>query len=497
MAGSSSTASHGVTFGIELEILVPYLWSDQTDPAGDTDERRVIQLSEEGMESIEAFYATKDKVKFILRDFLRSHGVPVYDNGMQGASPPTQWSVGFDSTVRETKFKSYRFVGIEIRSPALLAEPGSFTEIKRVVNLLRANFRLRVNETAGFHVHVGMGAKKLPSRAVRRIAQFLWCADGMLSQLHPPERMLSQFCPSIRHSSHLARGRPNHWVQAEEQSVEMREFLGRTSHIAPAVDREDPAAVSDRLAILQQNPNSFPALDARPGISRLQRLPPIRNNPYQDEGARRRHQISWKRELTVLSRREFLEQELLHPHEVGMPRLEPEETCTSVRRGLQSLCQPEMYEDTTRAVHELSCHVGQRFNYNLLAYDIAASGDVELRMTVEFREAAGSLNPSWVVAWARICSRIVGFCLEAEEAEFVEMLMRVLEAELAFEANGESRYDVVDLVSDLNLPDEAKYVESTLMGDKTSFWFPCVLEGDPLKDPTSAEEIMIPPENGE
>lgn len=495
MAASSSTAPQGITFGVELELLVPYIWSDQVDPAGETDGRRVIQLLQEGGTPSEESYTAQDNIKIILRDFLRSHGVPVYDHGFVGTGPPTSWDIGADSTVRESIFTSYRFAGIEIRSPALLAEAGSFAEVKRVVSLLRTNFRLRVNETTGFHVHVGMGARKLPPRAVRRLCQFLWCAEGMLSQLNPPGRMLSQFCPSIRHTSHLARGRPDHWRLAQEHSMQLNQFLGRTAHIAPDVDHEDPAAVSDRLAILQQNPNSFPALDARSDASRLQRLPPVRTNPYQDEDARLHHEIKWGRELMALSRREFLEQEIVHPHEVGMPRLPPRKTCTPVLDGLSLLCQPEMYADTTRAAHELSGYVGQRFNYNLLAYEFVSSGEVEMRRTVEFREAAGSLDPAWVAAWARICSRIVGFCLDAEETEFVEVLMRALEAELAFEADGGgSRYDVVDLLNDLGLRDEAKFVEEKiLMGDKNIFWFPCALEEDP--DDSTSVSVMLPPDN--
>ncbi|KKY39763.1 hypothetical protein UCDDA912_g00249 [Diaporthe ampelina] len=258
----------------------------------------------------------------------------------------------------------YKWVGVEIRSPALVAEAGSFDEIKRVVTLLRNKFRLRLNDTTGFHVHVGMGAHKLPSRTIRRLAQLLWG---------------------------------------------------------------------------------------------------------------------------------FLEQGLLHPHEVGMATLEPSESCTSVVDGLSVLCQQEMYAETARAVNELSGYIGQRFNYNLLAYEFQDLGDLEIRRTVEFREAAGSLDPPWVAAWSRICSRIVEFCLEATEGVFVDVLMRVVEAELAFEVSGEEmRYDVVDLLNDLGLRDEAKLVEKILMGDRDAFWFPCALEENSSGDATGAS-IMVAP----
>lgn len=508
MDASTSTAPQRVTFGVELEILVPYLWCDQEDPAGDTDQRRVIRLSEDDLDPDQQAWSAQDMVREVLRTFLETHDVPVYEIGELQDGPPTKWSVGSDSTVRETKFtmykfigaaprtsEMYRFAGLEIRSPALIAEAGSFEELKRVVSLLRQTFRLRLNETTGFHVHVGIGAQKLPPRAVRRLAQFLWCADGMLSQLHPPERMMNQFCPSIRHSSQLAQGKFDQWRQGEEQIADLGRFIGRPTASTPAVDHEDPAMVSDRLTALQENPHSFPTLDARSGSPRQTgRLPPVRTSPYEDDEARRRHRIGRGWELATLTRRDFLGRDILHPLEFGMPFSPSQETCTSVMSGLRVLCGPEMYADTTRAIHQLLGHTGQRFNYNSLAYDFMDSGALEIRRTIEFREAVGSVDPSWVAAWAKICSRIVEFCLEAEEDVFVELLMSVVEAELSFEATGDSRYDVVDLVNDLGLHNEAELVEKILTGDRDSFWFPCALE-ESSADDSSAASIMVPPES--
>lgn len=496
MATSSSTAPQRVTFGIELEILVPYLWSDQEDPEADTDGRQVIRLSEEDMDSEEVFLTAHDRVKNTLRDFLRSHDIPVSNsNAAQESGPPCEYSIGNDSSIREFGFEQYHYTGIELRSPALFAEPRSFNEIKRVVNLLINNFRLRINETTGFHVHVGMGSDRLPPRAVRRLSQFLWCADGMLSQLHPPERTLSQHCPSIRHHSHLARGELDHWRVAEKELEELRQYFGLPSPSNPAQDGEDPAEVSRRLTVLQTNENSFPALDSRTESARLQRLPPVRTNPYQDEGARVRYSSSKRVELQRLTRSQFLQRGPSQPRRVGMPTTEPAERCTSIIHGLHELCQPEMYGDPTRAVNLLQGYNSQRFNYNLIMYDFQA-GNVPMRMTVEFREATGSLDPNWVAAWAKICSRIVEFCLDAEENVFADLLQRLLEAELAFEASGEEyRYDVIDLLNDLGLRNEARFVEQKiLLGNRNVFWFPCSLDEN-FPDEYYGASIIVPAGN--
>lgn len=157
-----------------------------------------------------------------------------------------------------------------------------------------------------------------------------------------------------------------------------------------------------------------------------------------------------------------------------------------------------MYAKANRAVDEILINNIKRANYNCLAYGFqnADTDTAVKRMTVEFREAAGSLDPSWVAVWARIVSRIVQFCLEAEEDKFVEVLMRVVEAELAFEANGGvSRYDVVDFLHDLGLPEEAKFVEKNiLMGDKALFWFPCVLGWNHEEEHAGAT-VMVPTEH--
>ncbi|KAI7775818.1 hypothetical protein LA080_006232 [Diaporthe eres] len=325
MAASSSTEPQRVTFGIELEFLVPYLWSDEADPEADTDGRQVIRLSQEDMGPGEVFLTAHDRVKNILRDFLRSHEIPVNNNNTaQETGPPCEYSIGGDSSVREFGLQQYHFTGVELRSPALFTEPSSFTEIKRV--------------------------------------------------LHAPERILSQHCPSIRHWSHLAQGESDNWRLAEKELEELRQYFDLPSPSSTARDGENPA----------------------------ERLPPVRTNPYQDEGARGRYHI-------------------------------------------------------------------------------------------EFREATGSLDPSWVAAWAKTCSMIVEFCLEAEENAFADLLQRLLEAELAFEDNGGEflRYDVVDLLNDLGLRNEAGFVEQKiLMGDRNVFWFPCALGNSP-DDPSSAS-IMVP-----
>ncbi|KAI0135208.1 hypothetical protein F4814DRAFT_400165 [Daldinia grandis] len=98
----------------------------------------------------------------------------------------------------------YKWQAIEIQSPALWATDESFKEIEYVTNILTYNYRLRVNPTCGFHVHVGNGTDFFTGEAIRRLGMFFWAADPTLSRLHPPWRRVHSYSASIRYHSRLA-----------------------------------------------------------------------------------------------------------------------------------------------------------------------------------------------------------------------------------------------------------------------------------------------------
>jgi hypothetical protein len=109
-----------------------------------------------------------------------------------------------------------------------------------------------------------------------------------------------------------------------------------------------------------------------------------------------------------------------------------------------ALSAPELYARPAVAVGKISIGISRRANYDIMKY---SSWVHRLRYpkckTIGFREATGSLDTSWISAWAKTASRIIDFCLRAGDEEFLEVLMRVLEAELSYgETNGTiSRYD--------------------------------------------------------
>ncbi|RYC55119.1 hypothetical protein CHU98_g11091, partial [Xylaria longipes] len=101
---------------------------------------------------------------------------------------------------------------------------------------------------------------------------------------------------------------------------------------------------------------------------------------------------------------------------------------------------------------------GDRANYNFGAYALGSLGfDEGWKRTIEFREAAGSLDPDWIITWANICVGILRFCRDASVIDFITVLERVVrEEERQRTANDdEGMYDVCDLLEDMCLFTEA------------------------------------------
>ncbi|OTB08685.1 hypothetical protein M426DRAFT_316696 [Hypoxylon sp. CI-4A] len=195
--------SASTSFGIELEFLVAYLPTGKADPAGHTAASLPPLLR---IDSV-GFAATIDIIE-ALRATLRSHGVVVSGPGIKSkdsSSSFSEWQIALDTSVEELVLEDgHRWQAVEVRSPARWAcQQVAFEEIEYVVNLLTSSHRLRVNPTAGFHVHVGNGEDPFPAEALKRTASFLWAADPLFSRLHAPWRRLCEYATSVRVGSEM------------------------------------------------------------------------------------------------------------------------------------------------------------------------------------------------------------------------------------------------------------------------------------------------------
>ncbi|TQN66347.1 hypothetical protein CSHISOI_09147 [Colletotrichum shisoi] len=86
--------------------------------------------------------------------------------------------------------------------------------------------------------------------------------------------------------------------------------------------------------------------------------------------------------------------------------------------------------------------------------------------TIEFREAAGSLDMEWIATWARICCRLLEWSRDAASAEFMCVIRLLAWAQ---EEEG-AEYDVVDFLIDLGLLKEARFCEARLQKGGTAWW---------------------------
>lgn len=615
-----TTQKNKITFGVELEFLVPFLLDREIDPAPGTSENRPVTRAPDPQLAFGA-------IQLDIYSLFKKHEIPVENNvesscrTIMSKGLPQNWCLDQDASVSERqRAYGYSWAGVELRSPVLTADSASYSHVSQVVTLLRDHFRIRVNQTTGFHVHVGMGAEPLPPRVVHRLAQLLWCADGMISGLHPPERTLGPYAPSIRLQSNLAWGEFSSWQRGQ------KEFNDRGDHHRKPPRRHtqrgslnEGAEIRDRLwtnsvdqfpalrlyaaASAAKNPDSVEnqqlGLEGKDERDFLYSLRAAHNHSreaalgsYHNEGVQKELFGTWNlpeqedgsdagsdqvdlswimdtetmvsttwaelighglNEMQNMSRHDApvdssdfsssiglqprtgkgrsvaipgqahddtgsapgdgggIEVELfsnirkdpfedpgarsryLEVNGINMPedsvnlwlirddgeKVDP----VALDQGLLYMTDPDLHDDTRRVAFLVSSTADMRCNYNFNSYGFPTLQFKKPIMTIEFREATGSMNPAWIAAWASICAGIVEFCLAAEQEYFVEVLMRVVEAERnemkVRKGRGDPNllgYDIISFLADIKLEEEASYVDNVIgKGDKNAFWFPCNL----------------------
>ncbi|KAI6785971.1 uncharacterized protein J7T54_006310 [Emericellopsis cladophorae] len=91
------------------------------------------------------------------------------------------------------------------------------------------------------------------------------------------------------------------------------------------------------------------------------------------------------------------------------------------------------------------------------------------RNTVEMREAMGSLDPTWIVTWAKICVGLYEFSQNADPAHLMQIIHRCVES-----VEDRSIYDIVDFLGDVGLWAEARVCEDRLRRAEEA-WFECMI----------------------
>ncbi|KAI1658917.1 hypothetical protein F4813DRAFT_395319 [Daldinia decipiens] len=364
-------------------------------------------------------------------------GVPDYgDQEWHHLYQFRRWEVSFDPTLkrlpdalRDKTGEDFGWVGAEVVSPALWAIDEGFEETRRMCEFLQANFWIFTAPEAGFHVHVGKGNEWLSLNSLRQIAAFLYAADLTLAQSHPEHRRDNIWCPSPRLYSNVSVGIKNPPIQAQP---------------APPDEPKEVTEVTEKSAyagFMELAQNFFQSWVGR-------------DEPPQDSQVFTKHQFLPGPTVSKFNINRNLVELVMSYHGSCLEerqdprRYKPIPMMTAVAEILRSADR--------RSIARLM-NIGQRRGaYNFVQLE------KEHKRTIEFRQAASTVDPVEVVTYARIA---VGLCQFAATASHEDFFKIILDCKTAEE--NPSCYDVYNLLKKVDLYPEAKVVQAVLSGTMT------------------------------
>ncbi|KFZ09236.1 hypothetical protein V502_08854 [Pseudogymnoascus sp. VKM F-4520 (FW-2644)] len=205
--------SAAFTFGIEMEYLVPFIFTGEADP--EPNERRAIDRTPPQTNDFrDAHGVIIDTVVFDrVRRTLQFAGLPAAKMPVIPGGPPrilpSQWDAVIDESLVETddmaEVYGNRFIPLEVVSPVLSADRAGYRTIRLAIDALVSRHRLFPTDTCGYHVHVGRGTAGFSLPVLKNIAAFLWVFERQLGSLHSEERHLNGYASSMRKKANISR----------------------------------------------------------------------------------------------------------------------------------------------------------------------------------------------------------------------------------------------------------------------------------------------------
>lgn len=199
-----------LTFGIEIECIVVF------DP---TLYEQALPKSEGKLWSkdISRHLHQESKLRIICRNyivaFLRSKGFRTYDVDSPGGNQ--QWTIANDASIQiqdgPRREDGFLECDVEIKSPAFRLCPRALGRVQRVVQLLTKEFDMFVNESCGFHVHIGNRKSGFPLQTLKHFCMLTALFEHQLNSLHPAYRIGNEHA---RAPSALFKGQ-NPWDSVE------------------------------------------------------------------------------------------------------------------------------------------------------------------------------------------------------------------------------------------------------------------------------------------
>ncbi|RDW79979.1 hypothetical protein BP6252_04617 [Coleophoma cylindrospora] len=168
-----------LSYGVELEMLIALNQNPFTKIEEQGNRTQYIQ-PQKGMQ-------TGELLRRHIINTLEAGGIACYPFGINGGFK--KWSIVTDASVRAIDHE-HEFVwnSIEVISPAYYIFDDTLDEIRKACRLLAENYMIHINETAGMHVHVGLGHQRFQLGYLRRLLAFFWGFEEQLNTLHPKHR---------------------------------------------------------------------------------------------------------------------------------------------------------------------------------------------------------------------------------------------------------------------------------------------------------------------
>lgn len=204
-----------LTFGVELEFLLSYF--EEPLPQRITDGIKAGRISEDDITSLRNQESSAHRAKLV--PVLRSVGLAVNDYGEpnyqnspvykkwtvegDGSVHPgqsmletmkPQWANGSRTTLTPEMRAALRYVDVEIVSPVLTYGNAAFIEVGTAVKAIVSRFPVYVNESTGFHVHVGNQSFGFSLPTLKNVARLASCFEDQFNELYPVHRLANEYC---------------------------------------------------------------------------------------------------------------------------------------------------------------------------------------------------------------------------------------------------------------------------------------------------------------
>ncbi|KAI1100621.1 hypothetical protein F4804DRAFT_348335 [Jackrogersella minutella] len=218
---SPDDSQGALTFGIELEFLMPLLAFRAADPH--PLEKRPVFLRGN-------YYDMCQQTVDILETFSGvAFRTEIQDSYYNNIINYDKWRLTDDRSVGFQKLspKQYYWIGREITSEVMESDNPALY-IKKITDVCRAirQLRVNINDTTAVHVHVGLGDEPFSLLTMKKSAALILLVDEMLIGLHHPHRRDNLYCALLSMSSKISMMEldADHPLN-ETQAQEMAEFI--------------------------------------------------------------------------------------------------------------------------------------------------------------------------------------------------------------------------------------------------------------------------------